>query len=202
KEIKIYNADRTVNYCIAGVFRNNSEKWRIYVSILNSDGTIGASVATWDSINYSEPDGLDLVSLNISSNTDGRHIDVLVDWSVLSSSVSFGTGSHDNILKIGSQAYVGSKYLASYPFSNESAIADNSIQHTILNANLIGADKTQEYCIGSFQKNIGGAYKIIINKYDNGTIGDMIASWYRSSYTPSSTVETIKVEKNADISDS
>ncbi len=201
KEIKIYNADRTVNYCVAGVFRNNSGKWRIYISILNSDGTVGTSVATWDATNYVEPAGLDLISLTIASNASGRHVDVLVDWNALSATASFGTGSHGNVLKIGSQAYSNNQYVSSYPFSNESVIADNSIQHTILNANLIGADKTQEYCIGSFQKNIGGAFTIIINKYDSGTIGDMVASWHRSNYTPSSTVETIKVEKNSDIAD-
>lgn len=199
KDIKIYDADITKKYCIAAVFRNNNNVWRISVSILKDDNTIGDPVALWEVSGYTETTVPVWISLNPQGNSVGKAVDILVNWKQLNGydSTSFGTGARSALLQIDMSCYTKSKYLANYPFDQvESKIADNSLNKAFLNLEVVNGNLNEQYCIAQLRKNDSGNYRFIISKFSNGVIGDQIASWNRNNYVPSSNIETIKVEKS------
>lgn len=198
KDIKIYHADVTKKYCIAGLFRNNNNVWRIFVSILNSNGTIGDSVATWQKTGYEEPITQEWITLTPANSADGKVVDVLIDWSLLIDGNSFGTGSRDALIQVNDVCYRNEKFPVSYPFSKaHSKIFDDRLTKAFLNINVIGGNIDEDYCIASMQKNNEGTYRFIISKFENGQVSTEVASWNRRNYVPEKEIETIKVEKSA-----
>ena len=93
--------------------------------------------------------------------------------------------------------------LANYPFTNPSVRKDLLKFGVVLDAVLIGADRTKAYTIGGLRKNFGGTNntRIQVHEWDlttgawaGGSAAKAIrASWSKDNYVPAKTTEMVKL---------
>jgi len=178
-DIKLYGANPTKNYSLSRIQRKNGASIVNAIDIWDSD-TFGI-VASFYAANYSEPTGIDTVSL-VAMNSSGITAKIMIDWSKFPNPCDYSSLIYTNC-GISKKCYVSkitdSENNTSITTINNT-LTNNQILMNIKDIRIYNAKSGHVYGINTIKRNSGNVWQIDMWDF---TDSKYVCSFYQTGYT-------------------
>lgn len=209
-DIKLYNTDKTKQYTLAVVKRNDPNDgnyWRVQIyEWIN--GNFGVPICTWEQQNYVMSSSIEVLRL---TSTTGAFCDITINWSLFPDGTVL-IGNTFQQCGIHPLAYIGRSFTQNnFPFIDGINVP-NTIKSAIKSINISNADPTKLYTLSVLRKNsiTGGtpnSWTVTIHEWVNDTFENPACSFNIVNYVPKESLDLVhlspvspsNLQTNADV---
>lgn len=193
-DIKLYGANPSKNYSLSRLQRKNGASVVNAIDIWDSD-TFGI-VASFYAANYSEPTGIDTVSLS-AMNASGITAKIMIDWSKFPNPTDYNSLIYANC-GISKKCYVSritdSEASTSITTINNT-LTNNQILMHLKDVRIFNAKSGHVYGINTVKRNSSNVWQIDIWDF---TDSKYVCSFYRTGYTEPTGMDSITLATLSD----